>query len=122
MRVSINHDEVSHGVFKKTIYHQVEVKVDFSEEELAIIKQNNLEDTIVLERTNTAYLKYDEELADIYPLKISDLMSKHSDIHALDTPLEAKQYEASLTEALQQLKAYIEENAEVETKSTTFEL
>ncbi len=122
MRVSIDHHEITKGVFNKKTYHEVSVAVVFSEEELSIINQSNLADTIVLDRGHEPWMEYDEQLSDIYPLTISNLMGQSPDRHALATPLEAKQYEADLTDALQKLKAFIEENAGIEEKSTSFEL
>jgi hypothetical protein len=127
MRVSIEHREKTSGLFMKTTQYEVLTRVDFSDEELAIIRHRKLEKTIVLERSpdrrHASKFSQQElvELATEWHLKISSLMKRNPDVHTLDTPIEAKQYEQELTDALRQLKAYIEGNAAV-AGATTFEL
>jgi hypothetical protein len=127
MRVQINHNETTSGFFRTTTKYEVVVRVEFSAEELAIIRQRNLADTIVLRRDPQAFQRKrfsPDELArlqDVIDLKISNLM-KGPDSYICDTPLEAKNYEANLTDALKQLKSYIFANAEISDKSKSFEL
>lgn len=60
-------------------------------------------------------------IEELFNLRISKLVSG-ADSYTVATPMEAKQYEAELTQQLKLLKQYIEENADVGEKSTTFEL
>ncbi len=127
MRVSIEHRERTTGLLRRTTQYEVVTKVDFSDEELAIIQHRRLENTIVLERSpdriHASKFTQQElaDLADQWHLKIKSLMKRGPDVHTLDTPIEAKQYEHDLTGALRQLKVYIEGNATVG-GAKTFEL
>ena len=56
-----------------------------------------------------------------YHLTINKLING-TDTYFFETPLEAKEYDATLREKLPQLKEYILGNAEIEQKSDTFEL
>ncbi len=127
MRVSIDHREITTGLLRRTTQYEVVTKVDFSDEELAVIRHRRLEDTIVLERVpdriHASKFTQQElaDLADQWHLKIKSLMKRSPDVHTLDTPIEAKQYEQDLTGALRNLKAYIEGNATL-AGAKTFEL
>jgi hypothetical protein len=127
MRVSIEHREATSGLFKKVTQYEVVTTIQFTEEERAVIKKRELENTIVLEREpnarKTSHLRPDEKiaLADVFHLKISGLL-KGTDVYTCDTPLEAQQYDGELKQALQQLKAYIGANADARVGVETFEL
>jgi hypothetical protein len=129
MRVSIDHKEKTMGlVFKKT-KHAVVVTIQFTEQEQAIIRQRKLNDYVIIKREWDATMK---EKAEAHPehynhpdmkpphLFIKDLV-KGPDTYVLDTPIEAKQYEARLVEGLKTLKSFIEGNQTV-AESKTFEL
>ena len=125
MRVSIEHKDKVAGLFRNI--HQVDVvtSVQFTEEELAVIKSRKLKDYIVLERMPDSRMveKLGADLPnylDGFKLRIKDLM-KGPDAFTCDTPIDAKAYEHSLTEALKELKAFIAGNAETAT-AKTFEL
>ena len=124
MRVNIEHKEISKGMLKKKTYHQVDLTVEFSEEEKQIIKQQNLTRTIVLEREPPADRNPGsfQGIEDVLNLTIFHLVDGKPNSHTLATPMDAKQYEADLTDALKSLKAFLDENAGVEEKSKTFEL
>lgn len=122
MKVDIAHEERTKGlVFKKTLYG-VRCSVTFSEEEQQIINQRKLKKRIVMRRPLSADL--DEEKyagrEDLFFLDIGDLM-KRSDIYYLTAPSDAKEYEADLIGQLQELKAFLDGNAEV-AESKSFEL
>lgn len=127
MRVSIEHSEESMGLlFKKPLY-AVTATIQFSEEELAIIKTRRLKDFVVLERDWQATLQkkveaHPEYWATLAPphLKVSDLV-KGRDTYTFFTPIEAKSYENKLTDGLKQLKQFIAGNAAT-AESKTFEL
>ncbi|MDE1945381.1 MAG: hypothetical protein KGI03_03875, partial [Patescibacteria group bacterium] len=121
------HNDKTSGLFGNV--HQVEVftRVQFSEEELAIIKSRKLKDYVVLKRkpdSRTAK-KFDAEymasIADGYHLRVKDLMKEDADRFTFDTPVDAKVYEENLTAALKQLKSFIVGNAGV-AEAKTFEL
>ncbi len=123
MRVNIEHSEMTTGLLRKTTHYVVSVAVEFSDEEKHIIKSNDLDKTIVLERgvpSDRNAAKFDG-MEDIFNLTIRRLLQGR-DSYALSTPAEAKQYEQVLTEQLRALKNFIDENAGIEERSTTFEL
>ena len=125
MRVSIEHTERQEGMFRKTTYYVVHCKVDFSQEELEIIKQRKLEKTIVMERPVHAHIKNKDRFEGAFNLSISGLMSSshaNGEQYVCATPQDAKMYEAELIEQLKLLNAFIYENVQVEEKSQTFEL
>jgi hypothetical protein len=127
MRVSIEHSEESMGlVFKKPLY-AVTATIQFSEEELAIIKTRRLKEFVVLDRDWQATLQKKVEAHPDYwatlakpHLKVGDLM-RGRDTYTFFTPIEAKSYENKLTDALKQLKQFIAGNAAT-AESKTFEL
>ena len=137
MKVSIHHSEKTQGlVFKKTL-HGVELFIQFSEEEKAIITERKLEGDIVVERGAPADIDAEKHAnrgltkriatamisgadANHFDLTIGKLL-KGTDIFFFTTPAEAKEYEAILHEELPKLKAYIVEN-EGTGKGSSFEL
>ena len=127
MRVSIEHRETISGLFKKVTLHEVATIIQFTEEERAIIRKRRLEEAVILEREPNAYRTkhlseaQKLEFADIFHLKVGNLL-KGTDVYACDTPIEARQYDAKLKDALQNLKAYLAENVEAPIGTETFEL
>lgn len=130
MRANIEHKEVTTGLLRKTTWFQVVTRVDFSEEEKAIIKQRKLQDTIILEREpdvskgDTAERReFLRSLGDAIHLKICDLLNPSKpNVYHLRTPLEAKQYEQAVLESLKKLKQYLIGNEGIEEKSKTIEI
>lgn len=141
MKVSIEHQEKSTGMLRRTTLHGVQVHVQFSQEELAVIEARDLKYTTVLERGYSADVsdaKAEKQEsrglgrrlltaavkgadANTTNLTINKLMNG-PDLYFLGTPLEAKGYEDALKEQLVQLKGYIVGNEGVEEKSSSFEL
>jgi|ERR1043166_1252004 hypothetical protein len=127
MRVSIDHKETTKGLIFQKPQHEVHVTVRFSDEERAVIDQRRLRDRIVLKRRAPEHVlkRFNDEqleiLGDAIHLKISDLI-KGTDVYKCETPLDAKAYEQEVTEALKDLKKFIELNAEAPAASRTFEL
>ena len=127
MKVDITHGELSSGLVFKKKFPTVTVAVQFSEEELQIIKQRKLKNYIVLERGIPPHLVKKEELKpgkyheNHFHLTLKDLMKK-PDTYALRQISEAKDYEALLKEALAGIKAFIVDNESLESTSTSFEL
>lgn len=141
MKVSITHTEKSTGLLRRRILHCVSIHVTFSEEERSIIEQRNLKYDVVLERGHSADISDKQARkqekrglgrrivtaaihgadANSTNLTINKLM-RGPDLYFFATPLEAKEYEDELKKRLVQLKSYIDGNAEVTDKSSTFEL
>ncbi|MEL7275567.1 MAG: hypothetical protein AAGK98_03780 [Pseudomonadota bacterium] len=141
MKVSINHTQKTSGMIRKTTYHGVAVQVEFNTEEMAVIRERQLEKDIILQRDPpadmsdaaiekrenrglgrkllTAAVSGADALHD--DLTVRKLM-QGVDLYFLGTPMEAKAYEAELKEALVKLKNWIVGNAEVETETASFEL
>ena len=123
MRVTIEHEEIKVGMFRKKTYHEVQLTVHFSEEENQIIIDNELRETVILEREPQATVSgATEGLDDIFHLHIRQLLEGKTEKYALNTPLEAKEYAEKLTEHVKLLKQFLDENMDVGEKSTTFEL
>lgn len=141
MKVTINHVQKTTGLIRKTEHHGVSVQVAFNAEELAIIRQRQLEKDVVLERgypsdmSDGAIDKHESKglgrkllTAAVsgtdalhFHLTVNKLM-RGKDVYFLSTPVEAKEYEAALKDGLVKLKGWIEGNAEVEQETTSFEL
>lgn len=141
MKVSIEHTEKTTGVLRKTTLHGVQVHVQFSEEEKAVIEGRDLWYDVVLERGYSADVSDSKAIkqenrglgrallnaavngrdANSTNLTINKLV-KGPDLFFLETPLEAKAYEDQLKNGLVTLKDYIVGNERVEEKSSSFEL
>lgn len=141
MKVAIEHKEKSIGMIRRKTLHGVEVSIQFSQEEVAVIEARALKYDIVLERGHSADVsdskaekKENAGLgrkllnaavngadANTTNLTINKLM-KGPDLFYLTTPLEAKGYEDALKEKLVLLKGYIVGNEGVEEKVSSFEL
>src|SRR6266851_3569902 len=126
MRVSIEHKEKSTGFFKQTSYIEVETIVTFSEEELAIIQQRNLEHYVLLERDAPSVIAYrypnKEAVGLAFNLTVDRLVEAarrgRPDAYICDDPIHARVYEEKLTDALKYLKGMIEIAATVAPKKT----
>ena len=125
MRVNIEHKEVTKGFLSKKTFVEVHTSVEFSNEELAIIERNKLRDRVVLEREphfdRSQSARNDPKIADIWDLKVFNLIRNKPEIYSVATPSDAKAYEERLTEALHQLKAFITANSTV-SSGKSFEL
>lgn len=124
MKVDINHSEKQTGLLRKTTHYVVKLIVTFSEEERQIIKDRNLKGETILERPVPSDRKPEQfnGIEDVFNLRISTIMDGKPDEYALSTVAEAKEYDAALRDAMHDLKAFISANAEVENKSSSFEL
>ncbi|RLJ60753.1 hypothetical protein BCF46_0959 [Litoreibacter meonggei] len=141
MKVTINHVQKSSGIIRKTTYHGVAVRVQFNAEELAVIRERQLEKDVLLERgypsdmSDNAINKHANRSlgkklltaavsgADSlhFDLTVTKLM-KGEDVYFLGNPMEAKGYEEELRNGLVRLKQWIVGNAEVEKETASFEL
>jgi len=141
MKVTLNHVQKTTGLIRKRTHHGVSVRVEFNAEELAIIRERNLEPDVVVERGYSSDISDSKaeahanrglgrkllavavEGADANFTNLSvRMLMKGEDVFFLETPMEAKDYEAHLKEQLVKLKGWIEGNAEVEKETATFEL
>ena len=122
MRVDIEHVEKKVGLIRRETLYGVKLHITFSEEELYIIKQNGLEGTIVLERPPSVDLRIrDNDVEEDFYLYLGQLL-RGPDTYWRATPLDAKAYEAKLTEEiLPMLKGFITENAGIDEKKKTLE-
>jgi hypothetical protein len=140
MKVSINHTEKSVGMIRKTKHYGVTVMVTFDATESAIITERRLEKDIVIERGYPSDMSHGavekhanrglgKKLltaaisgldANDYNLTVNKLT--RGDTYHFSTPVEAKEYEAQLKEALVTLKGWILGNESVEQKSDSFEI
>ncbi len=110
MRIAIRHEEVHEGrIFRKT-FHDVCVTVDFTHEERQIITQRNLGEHILLDRLPAGADGEDDP--DWYILKVKHLLERKPDRHRTANPHDAKVYEADLLAKLQEMKAWLEANAD----------
>lgn len=111
MRVSLKHRAVQRGLlFKKTLY-EVACTVLFTHEEIQILRQRDLLKSKLLDR-RPATAKVDDR-DEKFQLLVNDLMNGKTDRFLLPDPSAAKRYEETLLEALQQLKLWITDNAEL---------
>lgn len=123
MRVNIEHSTKTTGLLRKTTHYVVTLTVEFTDEEKHIIRERRLGKDVIMERdipSDKDPAKF-AKVADAFHIRIQDLL-RGPDSYALSTPLEAKAYEAELTEKVTLLKSYIDGNRSVEQQSTTFEL
>jgi hypothetical protein len=118
MRVSIDHGEFVKGLVIKKRWPSVTVKVEFSEEEKAIIKQRKLEKIVVMERDWPAHMG---TMSGDFNLTIGGLLKNQLTEYTCDNISRAKQYEAELIERLKRLKEFLGENGD-KAESKTFEL
>ena len=104
MRVHIEHRQRSAGLLRGVRQVEVIAYVDFSEEEISIITSRQLEDFVVLLRTPDSRLagrlapEEVEHWEQDFSLTIRDLIGKTPDRFTLDTPSDAKAYQARLTD------------------------
>jgi poly-beta-hydroxyalkanoate depolymerase len=141
MKVTINHVQKTTGVIRKTTYHGVSVKVEFNAEELAVIRERQLERDYILERGYSSDISMNQiEKRESRGLGKTLLKAAVSGYDSMDTnltvqklmngedtfyvttPVEAKEYEELIKNGLVNLKGWIEGNAEVEKETATFEL
>lgn len=112
MRVKIESEEKRGGFIFKRPYVDVLLTVDFTHEEKQIIRQRHLLEQVLIERI-PAGAKPDDD-PDWYALKVKYLFERKPDRHRCANPFDAKTYRANLEAALQSLKLWLDENAELD--------
>jgi hypothetical protein len=117
MRITLGTREYQYGlVFKKPKW-AVECKIDFSEEELGIIRQHNLLDLRIY--TQTMHNDRPDEAVD----RTLKEVIKHGIMCTYSTPVDAQKFENYLKEELlPMLKNYIQASGQKSAGPETFEL
>ena len=110
MRVSISHHDVRRGLLFKTTYHEVHLLVAFTHEEKQIIRQRNLLKTKLVDRRPTDAKVDDRDQK--FELRVEHLMDGKTDRFLCANPSKAKIYEEDLLAVLQQMKLWLDDNAE----------
>lgn len=111
MRVSISHDTVRRGFILRKTFYEVTLSVALTHEEKQIIRQRSLMKTKLLDRrpANARVDARDEK----FELRVEHLVNERVDRFLCATPSKAKIYEEYLLDALQQMKLWLGDNAEV---------
>lgn len=110
MRVSIDHHEIRKGFILKKTFHEVSLTVLFSHEEKQIIRQRNLTKTKLLDR-RPANVKVDAR-DEKFELRMDHILNGQTDRFLCETPSKAKIYEEDLLLAMDQIKRWVDDNAE----------
>jgi len=110
MRVSISHNTIRKGFIFKTTYHEVQLDVAFTHEEKQIIRQRGLLKTKLVDR-RPADAKNDAR-DETFELRVEHLIDGRTDRFLCATPSKSKIYEEDLLAMLQQMKLWLDDNAE----------
>jgi hypothetical protein len=125
MRVNISSTEKTQGLLRKTSYVQFSANIDFTEEELHVIKQAGLDKKSICEKPQSdIVVKRLGKSADdprMFQLTVATLMREKPWTYDLDDHAQANVFKEELTEGLKLLKRHIEANA-AGPQSESFEL
>jgi hypothetical protein len=120
MRVLIEQKELKRGLWGSDRSRiEVNLTVDFSEEEQLIIRGRRLEDVVVIGRPPDALLErqLDPEEAKRwegrFDLRIGMLLGERTDRYVCGSPAAAKIYSEKLTDTLRLLKLFLLENSDI---------
>lgn len=115
MRVSIDHHTIRKGLLLKKTYYEVRLTVAFTHEEKQIIRQRGLLKTKLVDRrpANARVDDRDEK----FELRVEHLMDGRTDRFLCGTPSKSKIYEEDLLAILNQMKAWLDDNAETGTRT-----
>jgi len=112
MKVTIDSGEETFGLFSKTTLPFLSITVEFSQEELAIVKKHKLEKLVLLEQGPSPW-HHLKKLADLSPtdqtywyLKVKDFLKGSYKRH-FNNPVEILNYKAQLQDAFTKLKEYL---------------
>lgn len=111
MRLSITHHTVRKGFLFQKTYYEVQLHLSLTHEEKQIIRQRNLHKTEMLQR-RPANARFDDRDAQ-FTLVLNDVMNGQVDAFLCANPSDAKIYEERLLSAFQQVKLWLDDNAEV---------
>lgn len=115
MRISLSHHTVQKGLFLKATYYEVQLSVAFTHEEKQIIRQRNLLKVKLLDR-RPANAKVDDR-DQKFELRVEHLVGGKTDRFLCATPSKAKIYEEKLLDMLNQMKLWLNDNAETGSQS-----
>jgi hypothetical protein len=125
MRVNISTTEKTQGFLRKTSYVQFSANIDFSEEELFVIRKTGLDKKMLCEKPQSdVVVKRLGKLADdpnMFNLMVGTLVREKPFTYDLDDHAQASVFKEELTEGLKLLKRHIEANS-VGEQSASFEL
>jgi len=110
MRISISHHTLRKGLLFKKTYHEVHLVVAFTHEEKQIIKQRGLLKTKLIDR-RPADAKNDAR-DEKFELRIEHLMDGKTDSFLCATPSKSKIYEEAVMDTLNQMKLWLNDNAD----------
>lgn len=115
MRVSIDHHTIRKGLLFKKTYYEVHLTVAFTHEEKQIIRGRGLLKTKLVDRrpANAKVEDRDEK----FELRVEHLMDGRTDHFLCATPSKAKIYEEDLLSVLEQMKLWLDDNAETGTRT-----
>lgn len=110
MRVAIEHNTVRKGLLLKTTYYAVDLRVHFTHEETQIIRMRALDKTKLVDR-RPATARVDDRDSK-FELRLGHLLNGRTDRFLCATPSKAKIYEEDLLMAMQQVKLWLDDNAD----------
>jgi len=115
MRVSIDHHTIRKGLLFKKTFHEVHLSVAFTHEEKQIIRQRGLLKTKLVDRrpANARVDDRDEK----FELRVEHLMDGRTDRFLCATPSRSKIYEEDLLAVFEQMKVWLDDNAETGTRT-----
>ncbi len=115
MRVTLDRQETQTGLIFKKPNYQLEVTVDYTEEEKAIIRKHRFTDYVLIE------FRIGPKDDDLVPTLVGDFIKRPTRTYAFNNLLNSQQFEAELKQKLQGLKSMIESGV-VTTGKETFTL
>lgn len=107
MKIDIKHSTIEQGLMKKSSLHVVTLLVEFTEEEKAIIKQNDIGELVIIERDPPATTRNSNSDHNL----TFNMLFKGEDKYVVLIPSEAKAYTEQLIDSLKKSKEFLEENA-----------
>ena len=110
MRVSISHHDVRRGLLFKKTYYEVHLSVAFTHEEKQIIQQRGLLKTKLADR-RPADARVDDR-DEKFELRVEHIINGKTDRFLCATPSKSKIYEEDLLDVLEQMKLWLDDNAE----------
>jgi hypothetical protein len=114
MRATIKIVELDHGIIRKKLRWKVECKIDFTGEELAIIRARDLGDLQV-------YMQSNSYGAEPFQVNLKEVV-KVGIWSVFISPVDARNFEQQLTtKTLPALKNYLMASAEIETSPRILE-
>ena len=107
MKIDIKNSTYTKGLVFKDTFYKLELNVELTEEEKAIIKQRKLEDTIIWKLPPPASFPQDDY--DGFNLLIANLKGGYF-WYDFKSPAEAKVFQEELIEKLKIAKQYLQNN------------